>query len=39
MDVVLWVRAELEVWLRPGCERLPALAINPLTQYMEFIVS
>ena len=39
MDVVLWVRQELELWLRPGCKRLPALTITRLTQYMEFIVS
>jgi len=30
MVVVLWVRAELELWLRPDCERLPAMTVTLL---------
>jgi len=31
--------AELELWLRPGCEGLLAPTITRYTKYMEFIES
>jgi len=33
------VEAELELWLRPGCEGLLAPTITRYTKYVEFIVS
>jgi hypothetical protein len=39
MDTVLGQGAELELWLRPGCEGLLALTITHCTKCMEFIVS
>jgi hypothetical protein len=39
VDIVLGQGAELELWLRPGCEGLLALTITRCTKCMEFIVS